>query len=203
VSAQVNDLSGTSSVGVLTLNGDSIVENSVFGQNLLESTSSVYVMQSLGDTTLENVVFSSNGLQAGGAATVYQALGPTEIVNTTFQSHVGAGVPYVIADFALSGTVNNTIFAEDVADASLRVTSSVSITYTDIFGASDPVWDVTNLPIPWLGMVEDPLFLTPGYAELQSLSPLLDVGDPTLFDRDGSRSDLGATGGPDGLDSAG
>jgi hypothetical protein len=44
----------------------------------------------------------------------------------------------------------------------------------------------------------DPMFADTNSFQLQMFSPLIDAGDPTILDEDGSRSDIGAWGGPYG-----
>ena len=44
----------------------------------------------------------------------------------------------------------------------------------------------------------DPMFVSDTDVHLQAFSPLIDTGDPNVFDVDGSRSDIGAYGGPYG-----
>ncbi len=63
------------------------------------------------------------------------------------------------------------------------------------------IWNV-NLPIPdGLGNIEAlPMFINPdsGDFRLQAYSPLIDAGDPSILDVDGTRSDIGCYGGPGG-----
>jgi len=55
-------------------------------------------------------------------------------------------------------------------------------------------------PVPFDGIdgnvSVDPLFLDTDDFELDGASPLIDAGDPQILDTDGSRSDMGAHGGP-------
>lgn len=62
----------------------------------------------------------------------------------------------------------------------------------------------------WTEVASD-VVATPGFARtagepstwdlhLLATSPLVDAGDPTLLDADGTRSDIGAYGGPGGAD---
>jgi len=44
----------------------------------------------------------------------------------------------------------------------------------------------------------DPMFMDSSDFYLQAFSPAIDAGDPDVFDSDGSRSDIGAYGGPNG-----
>jgi hypothetical protein len=78
-------------------------------------------------------------------------------------------------------------------------TDSASIRYNSVWGEDsffftyyDPVIDTT-------GLVRDyPMFMGTTDFHLQAYSPLIDAGDPDILDIDGSRSDIGAFGGPGG-----
>lgn len=48
-------------------------------------------------------------------------------------------------------------------------------------------------------VIEDPMFVSSTDFRLQPGSPAIDSGDPSIFDADGSRSDMGAFGGPGGV----
>jgi hypothetical protein len=60
-------------------------------------------------------------------------------------------------------------------------------------------WKVNTYPADSTNISVDPMFVndTSDY-HLQMYSPLIDAGDPTILDKDGSRSDIGAFGGPYG-----
>lgn len=82
-----------------------------------------------------------------------------------------------------------------------------AVQWQDILGTewSDssfrPVDPDTTPQLTWVGNIfADPMFVDPenGDLHLQYGSPCIDAGDPTILDVDGSRSDIGAFGGPDG-----
>ncbi|GDX79956.1 hypothetical protein LBMAG42_17670 [Deltaproteobacteria bacterium] len=76
--------------------------------------------------------------------------------------------------------------------------ASVSLRYSDVWenapddflGLTDPTGDDGNVSV-------DPDFADSDY-RLSATSPLIDAGDPSILDADGSRSDIGAWGGPGG-----
>jgi len=88
------------------------------------------------------------------------------------------------------------IWAEDTA------TVQASISYNDfwniagddikIFHGSAQIDSVGNIR-------SDPMFSDTTDYWLQAFSPCIDAGDPEIFDVDGSRSDIGYTGGPGGI----
>ncbi len=62
---------------------------------------------------------------------------------------------------------------------------------------SPPPWPIDSL---WTNLTVDPMFADPlnGDLRLQAGSPCVDAGAPWILDVDGSRSDIGAFGGPGG-----
>ena len=103
---------------------------------------------------------------------------------------------------ASTATLVNTIICENVAGSGgggiQSQSGSVTLRYSDVWG---------NTPDDFVGMADptgtdgnvsaDPLF-SDDDRHLDPSSPLVDAGDPSLLDADGSRSDMGAWGGPGG-----
>jgi hypothetical protein len=77
-----------------------------------------------------------------------------------------------------------------------------------LFGDSTTVnycnlWNITinfeGIPGESIGNIyADPMYISDSDFHLQMYSPLIDAGDPNILDVDGSRSDIGAYGGPEG-----
>ena len=95
--------------------------------------------------------------------------------------------------FANPVIINSIFFGEDRRDnieiAGFDVTTvNYSNTTQDIVGDGN--------------INADPMFVDPENADfrLKARSPSIDAGDPTIFDPDGSRSDMGAYGGPGAAD---
>jgi len=66
------------------------------------------------------------------------------------------------------------------------------------------IWDYTYPPDWDTALTKDNVFAAPMFADtldflLQAYSPAINAGDPTILDADGSRSDIGYTGGPGGF----
>jgi len=107
--------------------------------------------------------------------------------------------------------VGNTVADNDFG-AAVDTPSPPSIeidwTHTNTFDnpGSEPIWGVWPLPEPADGnLTVDPAFVDvtspdPAVWDLRLLgsSPLVDAGDPTILDVDGSPQDIGAYGGPGG-----
>jgi hypothetical protein len=203
VTVRLAEISGASTVGIVDLIAPSTVLRAQLLDNELASTTGeVFGLRSYSALGVESSLFSGNDLQTAGAAAVVSAQGSSGIVNDTFAENTGLASPFVVLEAPGPGVVNNVVLANDVADAELRAGSATTITYTDIFGPSTPLFDSTGAAVPWTGMVEDPLFY-PYSQQPQPASPLIDAGDPAILDLRGGRSDVGAFGGPRALIPAG
>ena len=123
-------------------------------------------------------------------------------LNTVFDSNNLAveAAAYRICDGA-SGSVYD---YEDSGGGAVAVSSgSASFQYSDFWSAYNTPASVTGVGSP-LGSNGN-VSVDPGYLDaaegdyhLDNWSPLLDAGDPAVTDPDGSRSDIGAYGGPYG-----
>ncbi len=126
--------------------------------------------------------FATGGAFAGRGGGIYaEALGSeltscTVVGNTiSGSSTFGAGVFGPIS--IRNSIVRDNVGAEDVTNAK-------SVSYSDITGGYAGTGNVDL----------EPLFVDAGARDLHLLaaSPLIDIGDPSLTDPDGSRSDMGA-----------
>lgn len=169
----------------------------------------VFVYES-GDTShaWTNNTFVENSADVrGGGLTVYLS-GDATITNNTFLGNAasnGGGLSVLSGGASLT----NNLFAwqSDGDGAQADDSALTTLTYNDWFENTDDAvgddldpdaLDATNLAVdPGLvawsanGDCSDDLFL------LEADSPLVDAGDPSITDIDDSRSDIGATGGPD------
>lgn len=158
-----------------------------------------------------NNQFIENTASIGGAAILGDA-GATAIVNNTFVGNSGVEEAADIAVYESALDIRNNLFAHEVSGAAIHVYddgSALGSSYTHnafFEGAGGPVGG--QLAAARLGegtlLDLDPLlsrYVAGSSVDRQILvplrdSPLLDAGDPTLLDPDGSRSDIGAWGGP-------
>ncbi len=159
-----------------------------------------------GTLTATGDLFSRNVAAADGGGLYLDGVG-ADLVNVTLalnEAPSGSGIT------TTSGVVvlNNAIIANGVGAYGIDGHVGVTVTYSDVYGHTvanyNGMSDPTNT---WGNISDDPLFvdaLNDDY-HLQSVangdpqtSPCVDTGDPdpTLDDADGSRSDMGAYGGP-------
>ena len=148
---------------------------------------------------LENLVFVDN--DAGDDGTIYVRAGVVDIVNVTLADNEGNGVAGVAVKGSAVSLINGIIsdssggpalYVEDTEDGE----GSLSVRYSNLHdndsvasGLEDPRGVDGNID-------EDPDFDSSGDYTLDASSPCIDAGDPSLRDPDGSRSDMGAYGGP-------
>ncbi|OGC91305.1 MAG: hypothetical protein A2W25_07030 [candidate division Zixibacteria bacterium RBG_16_53_22] len=124
------------------------------------------------------------------------------VINNTFVGPGGFNRPsamgvFAYQDFRLAKSINNT-FNDFEVGLYHNLDAEVSISYTNI-------WHVTYNDAGWGqahylegNLFSDPMFADTNDFHLQMLSPLIDAGDPSILDVDGTRSDIGAYGGPGG-----
>jgi hypothetical protein len=158
------------------------------------------VLISGGSATLRNNVFWANSNPGqGGALYATDGAVVTSTNNGWVANGDGSGAAlWTNADTVAS--VNDLYLANAGNDAVARRTNGIlSIDYASFFG---------NSPIDTDGTVgvgvryDDPLVSVPASCDASTLmppvgSPLVDAGDPGLFDPDGSVSDIGPFGGPE------
>ncbi len=177
------------------LDGDLFV-----GNQALEGAA-VY-MAGDGSMRIVNTVFEGNiGSDAAVLSMPYG--GDVTVTNVTALQNASGEV-----DFDVGGggvlRVDNTIVADSAGAAfSINMTCTLTLTYSDLHNnaggsglTTDPTGTSGNIAI-------DPVFVD--YAadgaytddlHLAAGSPLIDAGDPAILDLDGTRSDIGAYGGP-------
>jgi predicted outer membrane repeat protein len=155
------------------------------------------------DTLLDihNVVFSGNDASDDGGA-VYVRAGSVDIANVVMDDNEGPGAA-AIAVKGATVTLMNSIVSENSGGAALYVEDtedgpgSLTATYSDFYrnssiadGIEDPRGSNGNID-------ENPDFDSgAGDYSLQSSSPCINAGNPSVSDTDGSRSDMGFFGGP-------
>ena len=166
-----------------------------------------YRMRSDDDTWKSNV-FDMNRAYIGGAAAFVEGGGLTFLNNTL----LGNSADREAGGIALAGMAidfRNNLIAATGGGAAFRIYDPIgdeNFAWNDWYGnlLGDVGGDWTALPgyqnqdkdprivrfLPDGDPANDQLQLAPG-------SPLIDGGDPYVFDPDGSRSDIGAYGGPD------
>lgn len=152
--------------------------------------------------TLLNVrnsaMWDNDAADDGGAA--YIRAGDVNFVNVTFDGNSGPdggalsvkGSPVTLNNAILTNHSGPALWVEDTEDAA----GSIAVSYSDLWG-NDSVAVGMDSPVGSNGNIsEDPDFSS-GDFQLRGTSPCVDAGDPSINDRDGSRSDMGWHGGPD------
>jgi len=151
--------------------------------------------------SLENLVFTENNASDDGVA-IYVRAGEVDIENVVMDDNSGPGVG-ALAVKGSTVTVNNTIISNSSGGAALYVEDtedgpgSLTVRYSDLYGNSSVASGLDDPRGSNGNIDEDPDFdSSAGDFSLRSSSPCIDAGDPAITDTDGSRSDMGAHGGP-------
>ncbi len=147
-----------------------------------------------------------NGLLVGNEAVddggaLYVKAGHLAVTNTTITDNYGGSGTAAAVKEDGSLAIDSSIIASNDGDDAIFIedNGAAAVSYTDIwdsggfYGMSDPTGTGGNIE-------EDPDFVDP-YSDDFSLSggsPCIDAGAPTIEDTDGSRADMGHTGGPNG-----
>jgi hypothetical protein len=209
--------------GAIFVNNASSVEvnNTIFCGNEVNQYSSSYASsggafygQNISDVSINNVVFQENLSLADGGGLAGDTISTFNLKNNTFignSSPAGAGLWLANT----SGTLKNNIFSHSIGSAAHADDLSTGgdlPTYSGWFQNSSDVSGFYSATSGVSGNVSsDPEFQT--YSQdgdcsndllsLATTSPYIDAGDPTINDNDGTRSDIGAFGGPGLADSDG
>ena len=157
------------------------IHNVIFQENVSEENGGALALSSVLDATVINNTFVGNASTQGDD--MWLTLSPTEIINTIFAQSSGSAAVYA-------------------ADSS---SASMGTTYNDWYNNTSNSSGSFGFSVVANGnMTNNPLFTL--YSQdgncsndvltLQSTSSLIDTGDPTRFDLNGTRSDIGAFGGP-------
>ena len=143
-----------------------------------------------------------------GKEALYQEAVP--VTNNTFYANSAALTPSVLSDGSLTPVINNLIVHHPSGTVALDSTSGTPIQPIQYNAFWENLGGNTTYPLDPSNIEGlDPLLV--GYVAgscdpsgLRPLvgSPIIDAGDPTITDTDGSNSDIGAFGGPDGMASA-
>jgi len=149
---------------------------------------------------LQNLVFTNNDASDDGV--IYVKAGAVDITNVTLDDNEGAGVA-AIAVKGSAVTVRNTILSDNSGGAALYVedtddgVGSIAVSYSNLHGNSSVASGLDDPRGSDGNIDEDPDYdSSAGDYTLDTSSPCIDAGDPALSDPDGSRSDMGAYGGP-------
>jgi parallel beta-helix repeat protein len=153
--------------------------------------------------TITGNTFSGNTAGDAGGGIFFRYYSTPTITGNTFTGNTAGNAGGGIFCHSSSMIITNTIFwdndAQEGKELWIGVTeypSIVTISYSDVEGGLAAVYIALGCTLNWLdGMIDgDPVFVLPDKKDYRLLwdSPCMDTGDPTLFDPDGTRSDMGA-----------
>lgn len=196
--------------GGLYVQGSSLqLTNSLLAANEADAANGGGIAFDTGTGVLDAVVFSNNRGYSGGAAHVNNgSIATFSNVSLVEGASSGSAGGVRVADggvFELSSSI--VAYSSEGSGVSAGSGALVTISYTDFYsnangntsgGLTDPTGTNGNISeVPLFtsfaqdGDWTDDLHLAKG-------SPCIDAGDPTRFDADGSRADMGAYGGANG-----
>ncbi|NWF89620.1 MAG: right-handed parallel beta-helix repeat-containing protein [Ignavibacteriaceae bacterium] len=138
--------------------------------------------------TANNIVISENDIYGG-----YSFIFSGNVRNNVLIGHTSAGraLHFSSGNFH---AINNLVMNIDLG-ASIYGSVSMDFRHNNIWNVANPYLgftpDSTNLSVDPMIVSEDS-----GDVHLQMYSPMIDAGDPRILDANGSRSDIGAYGGP-------
>jgi hypothetical protein len=158
------------------------------------------------------IVAGNEGGLRGGGANLYGYYGSDFQDVVIAGNHATTGGGLAIDGMGYTPDVRNAIIVRNRADqgGGLSVSGdyvTVDLTYSDLWhnaggdvdGMADPTGTDGNVSVDPRFVAFDPRDkLRTWDFHLAADSPLIDAGDPALLDADGTRSDMGAYGGPDG-----
>jgi len=122
--------------------------------------------------------------------------GIVSYVDTMFNNNI-------LGNFDASWHVQQNVYRNNIITGSKEEFRWVDY-YNKWIVKNNDVWDVKTIsnrgPLDLTNIYKDPMFVNSGADDyhLQAYSPLIDADSPEILDTDGSRSDFGAYGGPQG-----
>jgi hypothetical protein len=199
-----NTITGCEEGGVLAVNGSWFVENNIWHHNPGTLNMLMLNLQRDYDTAyVANNLFYRNQGNSPSYPPSVLAFTAVEAINNTFVGPYNLYYDRAIYvgeynDLVLSSSRNNAISGFYNAFYVYQGPSEINVSYNNI-------WDVEynhggNGQVHYLdgNIFTDPMYVDTNDFRLQMFSPLIDAGDPTILDVDGTRSDIGCYGGPGG-----
>jgi parallel beta-helix repeat protein len=195
--------------GMYNVGSNPTVTNCTFSANSADYGSGMY---NTGDPMVTNCTFSGNSAESGGG--MYN-LGDPMVTNCTFSDNSASDRGGGIYNYHANPTITNCMFTDNTADYGGGIYSnneSPTVTNCILWGnLGGEIYNNDSNPIvtycdveggyPGEGNIDvPPRFADPEY-HLQSTSPCIDAGDPSILDAclppglGEERSDMGAYGG--------
>jgi hypothetical protein len=127
---------------------------------------------------INNTILGTKGIPGRNYDGIYIGRHPDDIINFYFENNV------------ISGFNRATFIVYE--------TDTFDVTYDD-YWRNATNFRTYGAAVDTTGIIHaDPMLADTNTFQLQMFSPLINAGDPTILDEDGSRSDIGAWGGPYG-----
>ena len=204
-----------SNVDSIQLNNSILCGNRVTKFSTLNAYGAGFYAGNVSDVSVSNVIFQENESEQNGGAVAFDTIDSVSFINNTFVGNVSTQGDDLWLTMSPTELINN-IFAQSSASASVYAadgsSASMGVTYNDWYNnAGNASGSFAFSVVSDGNMANNPLFTLysqDGNCEndvltLDSTSSLVDAGDPTRFDLNGSRSDIGAFGGTGLLDGDG
>jgi len=190
--------------GAIVCDGGSnpLIQRNVFTNNFAYLNAGAIMCSNESNPIIDhNLIFDNSSLEYSGAIEVYFSCSPQIINNTIANNHAtyfqGGGL---LVSNDCEVLIKNTIFWENTDESGgnqvfiADTTTVLDFYYCDIEGG---VADFGGFPFEGIyeeNIDELPLFVDApiGDYHLSKGSPCINTGDPTVFDPDGSRCDIGA-----------
>jgi hypothetical protein len=161
-----------------------------------------------GNPTLTSVVMTENSASSSGGG-LYVYSGSPSLTNVTVVGNSAGTDGGGLGGYVSFPTLTNVTMSENTAGSGGAVSAYVGSptpTYCNVYNNSPDDYDGITDPTGTDGNISaDPGFLDKSSSDpldwdlrLSSSSPLINAGDPSIADPDGSTSDIGAYGGPGG-----
>ncbi len=171
--------------GLYNRQGNPTLTNCIFSNNSSGNNGgAIYNHNS--SPTIANSVFIGNSAGSSGGGINNGSNSQPEIINCTFADNLAGSYGGAIANDESHPTLINCILwgntAQNGGQVSLLSSSSLSVSYSDLQGSLDAVYDDGSSVVAWgVGNIaEDPEFMPDNY-HIQAGSPCIGAGDP---DRD-------------------
>jgi YD repeat-containing protein len=157
--------------------------------------------------SISNTTIAGNlSHQLGGGLSCFNGSAPN-LENVTISgnlSEYGGGIYIGESDLTITNSISWNNTPQEIFFESWNIPASISVAYSDIQGGEAAIFRNGDVTINWSGGNIDshPAFVNPSVLDyrLQSASPCINAGNPAAAynDKDGTRNDMGAYGGPGG-----
>jgi hypothetical protein len=199
-----NTFVGNTDDGIVAYDGDWFIQNNLFHHNPDASLVLLVVNVAwLGDTAYvaNNFIYHNYEDEDWAGKDVINCGERAYLENNTIVEgpwpirHVGV---LITSSDSLLDLKNNIIANFSVAVRPEYTYTVARLAYNDLWANTQDAWGPGRIEYHEGNIHADPMFADTTDFHLQAYSPCIDAGDPNIIDVDGTRSDIGVFGGPDG-----